>query len=293
MEALQVEFIHSFPSLLEGKLRKSDVRFIEVINASVSGWGQDDALAYLERYGRNLRPDLVLIAFTVRNDVLDNLRQKFYRMADNGLIARPVEQISTAAYAFWQLKAWAAAHFHVYQLARTLWHAGEIQSDTHKLDSHLIDLVHKNPSQRFVLGLQLTQGFFRKIKEVGEVVGAKTAVFLIPMSIQIDDVKWGDFLSRNPILVSSISRDLPQARLTKLGVAEGINVIDLLPNFRTWEQGQRRRLYLDLDGHWTKNGHEIAAEVVSHRLRDEYFVGAAIHSQSKTRPNVLHSRTYN
>src|SRR5262249_19708346 len=58
MEAIQVKFEHSFPKLLEDRLNAALKVQTEVINTAVSGWGTDDELTYLERYGRAFKPDL-------------------------------------------------------------------------------------------------------------------------------------------------------------------------------------------------------------------------------------------
>jgi len=67
MEANQVAFKDSFPSLLEAKLKSEASGQVEVINAGVSGWGTDDELTYLTRYGFRFHPDLVLVGMTLHN----------------------------------------------------------------------------------------------------------------------------------------------------------------------------------------------------------------------------------
>jgi hypothetical protein len=45
---------------------------IEVINAGVPGWGTDQELIYYESFGRRLDPDIVVVTFTMANDVVNN-----------------------------------------------------------------------------------------------------------------------------------------------------------------------------------------------------------------------------
>ena len=75
MEALQIPFEASFPSLLERALEGKTPRRVEVVNASVSGWGTDDELQYLTTHGMQWKPDLVVVAMTLHNDISDNLRK--------------------------------------------------------------------------------------------------------------------------------------------------------------------------------------------------------------------------
>ena len=86
MEANQVAFEDAFPHLLEAKLGP---RF-EVINASVSGWGTDDELTYLIRYGFRFEPDLVLLGMTLNNDIQDNLAEEFHSHVNGDLQEKPV-----------------------------------------------------------------------------------------------------------------------------------------------------------------------------------------------------------
>jgi hypothetical protein len=82
MEALQVPFEASLPSLLEQILHRQTGKTIEVLNAGVSGWGTGDELRYLATYGLQWKPDLVLIAMTLHNDISDNLREEWYTLGD-------------------------------------------------------------------------------------------------------------------------------------------------------------------------------------------------------------------
>jgi len=95
MEALQVPFEESFPSVVEHELSQETGRRVEVVNASVSGWGTDDELKYLTRYGTQWKPDLILVAMTLHNDISDNLREQFHTIRNGALIeqARPDETL--------------------------------------------------------------------------------------------------------------------------------------------------------------------------------------------------------
>lgn len=45
---------------------------VEVINAGVPGWGPDQELVYFESFARRLDPDIVVVTFTMTNDVVNN-----------------------------------------------------------------------------------------------------------------------------------------------------------------------------------------------------------------------------
>ena len=54
--------------------------------------------------------------------------------------------------------------------------------------------------------------------------------------------------------------------MKEFGKAENIAVIDLLPYFREWQVRHGKALFLKYDGHWTEDGHEVAASIVSRAL---------------------------
>ncbi|MBV9924527.1 MAG: SGNH/GDSL hydrolase family protein [Acidobacteria bacterium] len=76
-EAFQVEREQAFWSVLEAKLRECPAlkgREVEVINFGVSGYGTAQELLTLREKVWGYAPDVVLLAVTTNNDVLDNSR---------------------------------------------------------------------------------------------------------------------------------------------------------------------------------------------------------------------------
>jgi len=64
---------------------------MELLNLGVSGYGTDDALDVLRRYGPELEPDLVLLGFTLGNDVRNNLLQGHCRLEEARLACEPLK----------------------------------------------------------------------------------------------------------------------------------------------------------------------------------------------------------
>ncbi len=76
-EAFQVERERAFWSVLEGRLKDCPAlagREVEVINFGVSGYGTAQELLTLREKVWGYSPDVVLLAVTTNNDVLDNSR---------------------------------------------------------------------------------------------------------------------------------------------------------------------------------------------------------------------------
>ena len=82
----EVEAEDCFNSVMERELRELGYE-VEVLNAGVSGYGNAEACAYLERELLKYDPDLVLLSF-FNNDLVDNVRSDLYGLEDGLLVAR-------------------------------------------------------------------------------------------------------------------------------------------------------------------------------------------------------------
>lgn len=266
MEALQVPYEQSFPYLLGKRLKEIDNKDVEVINAAVSGWGTDQELTYLERLGSQLEPDLILIAMTLTNDLNDNLAEEFHTFDDGILRARPAQQIPPSAYRIWQMKALLGAHSHFYQLIRLWWHSRGIELGGQQLSAQVAALLKPLPSDRIDRGWQLTFALLRRIRDVGQTVRAKTAIVLIPISLQVNPAGLDEFLEQHQLSRASVELDRPQRLMKAFGEQEKIEVIDLLPAFRRRDSPCGPELVLKRDGHWTTCGHEVAVQSVTEAL---------------------------
>jgi len=265
MEALQIQFEESFPKLLEDRLRQAGVRNVEVVNAAVSGWGTEDELAYWVRYGKALKPDLILVAVTLHNDVSDNLRQNFYTLKDGQLQARPIKVSPTTEYWAIQFRAFIASHLHLIQLWRKFWHRGEIQNTGRQLNQHVASLLSRRNTETIAKGWELTFQEFAAIQSEAKGIRAKMAIVLIPLALQVYKDKFSKFIRENDIPQISLAE--PQEKMINFGRTQGIETIDLLPVFKEWREKQNQPLYLENDGHWNSNGHRVAADSVATELQ--------------------------
>jgi len=266
MEALQVPFEDSFPSLLEAGLRARLNREVEVVNAAVSGWTQDDQLYYLRKHGLHFKPDLVLVAMTLHNDVLENLRERFYTLAGGRLTPRPESRMPESEYRSLKIKGYFASRSHLWQLLRKLKHLAEMRILAADLDKHVATLIapdaapHANDR-----GWALTFELFKEIRDTGRHIGAATAVMLIPLRIQLHPSALERFRDTAGLAASEVALDRPQQAMRTFGGEAGIEIIDLLPGMRSWTSANAGRnpgasLHLH-EGHWNVDGHRLASEI--------------------------------
>ena len=266
MEALQIAFEDSFPSLLESGLRQRLQRNVEVINCAVSGWGQADQLAYLRKYGKALEPDLILVVMTLHNDVFDNMEEKFFTLVNGKLITKPVVRRSSAEWMILRIKGFFASRSHLWQLLRKWKHLGKTRNAATALDKHVMQLISGNEeTAELKRGWSLTFELFKAIQAVGKSLGAQTAIMLIPLKLQLQDDSFDDFIRSAGILKNNVIIEKSQRKMQAFGQDVNIQIIDLLPSFREWTVRQRTRetkpsLHLN-EGHWNEKGHRLAAHI--------------------------------
>lgn len=262
MEAVQVEFEQSLPGLLETGLAAATGKRIEVINGGVSGWGTEDELRYLTRYGLRYAPDLVLVAMTLHNDMSDNFRERWYTLRQDSLIDKDPPPLPIRQYRVLTAKAFLATHSHGYQLLRRVARRGSMTGVARALNQHIVELFTTPPSPAIERGYRLTEALLHSIDSAGRAHGARVAVALLPLQVQLSDTAFGEFLKAAGKSESSMPRTRPQDEIGTAAARSGIPVIDLLPPLRDWELAGRSPLYLRNDGHWSAEGHRLASTVV-------------------------------
>jgi GDSL-like Lipase/Acylhydrolase family len=265
IEALQVPFEESFTSLLQRELAGRTPGRVEVINASVSGWGTDDELQYLTRYGRRFRPDLIVVAMTLYNDVNDNLRERFHMMRDGTLVERTGTRASSLDYKIIQLKGLLASRFQTYQLLIRAKRAREMRVEAQQLSTHVSGLFVP-ADQRVSRGLELTRLLLERIRVVASEDGGRVVLVLIPLGVQLSDRQFAEFAGAGAGDTQGSQIDRPQRELKRIAERAGIEVIDLLPGFREWAASGGAALYLSRDGHWDRPGHRLATRIVASEL---------------------------
>jgi hypothetical protein len=122
------------------------------------------------------------------------------------------------------------------------------------------------------MGWLMTERLLEKANSVAAGIGAKMAVFMIPLFIQVSDEGLAQFLQVQGLTREHINIDQPQQIMKRWGKEAGVPVIDLRPEFREWTKERGDTLFLENDGHWTTDGHRLAARIVSKQLMEHRTV---------------------
>jgi hypothetical protein len=266
IEAVQVPFEDSLPALLRARLEARGAAPVEIVSAGVGGWGTDDELTYLQRYGLRYRPDLVLLAVTLHNDLVDNLAMEYHSFdPQGGLREKPREDFPLPVYLSQKLKAWLSSHCYLYRLIYLTRTASHVASAARALNSEVVQLLLPEPPPRIALGWSMTEALLSKMERVTDAHGARFAVLLIPIEAQLSREEREALLRQEGVSAREIQIDRPQRVLEAWGARAAAPVIDLLPAFRAWYETHPDELYLP-EGHWNEQGHEVAADVAADEL---------------------------
>jgi hypothetical protein len=266
IEALQMQLEESFTSLLQRELADRVSGRVEVLNASVSGWGTDDELKYLTSYGRRWKPDLVVVVMTLYNDINDNLRERFHTIREGALVEKSGVRASFLDYKVTQLKGLLATRSHAYQLLLRARRMRESRAEAQQLSMHVGGLFSESADERMSRGLELTRLLLERIRAVVSGDGGRVVLVLIPLGVQLSDRQFEELSGTRRGSMSGSEIDRPQRQMKRIAERAGIAVIDLLPGFRAWAAGGGAPLYLTRDGHWDGPGHRLAARIVGAEL---------------------------
>jgi len=272
----------AYPQILEGLLNRQSKITHEVVNTGVGGWAPFQYAQYYFYYGKQYKPDLILIGFCVANDTYNQYTEVSQTMTtvNERLFSR-----EKAESKFIKLKVFL---YEKLNLARLILNKGIIATSGNKRK------FARNDCEDFTKAYIYTQRIgvnnysrrrkrlynraknciyqISRIKKDADYSSIPLVVALIPDEMQINTA-----LQR--IIVDDDKRYLydfkmPQSMLVEMFRDMDVGSIDLLPAFIN----DARCLYMN-DGHWNPEGHKLAASIIYEEifdcLRDEDSDGIA------------------
>lgn len=270
-EAVDVELDAAFPKQVEQLLREHGVR-AEVINAGVGGYGTDQAYLYYRQEGRRYEPDVVLLAFTIDNDVHDNLAKGYCRAADQGVVcARPDAGLRrrqlVAANAFlqrhFQSYFFLREHLaHLTGLRALLGRAGltEFRYDDAEASTLplTVRMLLREPDPELERGWRLTLAILDALREAAASEHARVALLIVPGRAQVEPEAGREALKMYGLPPSALDLEGPNRRLLEYARGRGLAVADPTASLR----GAAADGIEVARGHWTAEGHRLAAAAV-------------------------------
>jgi hypothetical protein len=117
---------------------------------------------------------------------------------------------------------------------------------------------------------RITKALLRKLRDAVRERSAKFAVLVVNGPAAHIDQRWRRELQSDPVAQETWLRTRPNEELRAFLRAEQIRSLDLFASFEAAKS--ERRLFFDVDPHWTVEGHELAAKTVAGFLVAEELV---------------------
>ena len=286
VEGAQVAYEETMAARLAPALgEQAGGRLVESVNAGVAGFGTGQQLLFLEREGLAYQPDLVVLVFTIANDVADNSievakraklaverRPYFVLGADGSLAALPFEPpppetlggvrafLRDRSVLFTTLELWSEGK----EVARA--QGAAVPRRETEREVYLRELGDDWPQ-----GWEITEALLARVDAVAREAGAPLLLVLSPTQWQTYDDMWRDreFMGTGSQNERRFSPTAPNERLRAIAARQGLPLLDLLPAFRA--EADALPIFRR-DGHWTPHGHAIAAGLVADALRERNLV---------------------
>jgi len=252
----------TYPARLQEILRSRGVRS-EVLNAGAPGFGVPDEVAWFQRWGWTLEPDVVLVTVFVGNDLQD--------ASPGGPPVRVVDGALVVGGEGRSVSRWLYYHSHLFVLLKTSalgvplrrllglpepLETRELRAEFELYEKHGASTVIRQglaASDQAVAGLARSTG------------GARALAVLIPSLIQVDSSRWRAGLKRFGLDPARFDPMRPNALLQEIFTRHGVTVLDLTETFAaSIRHGQR--VYYPIDQHLTPAGYRLVAETVADAL---------------------------
>lgn len=246
----------TFPARLEAILRGRGSR-AQVLNAGAPGFGVPDAVAWLERWGWTLEPDVVVLGVFLGNDLQDAAPGGPQAVAVDGELRMRGETTS-------DLARWLYHRSHLYVLLKTsaLGNlARSLRGQPEPLENRTLraefELYEKEGTSEVVRqGLAATE---EAVAELAARSPARVVAVLIPSRPQVDPAVWRGALAQLGQAPERYDARRPNRLFRELFERRGIPVLDVTePLARAVERGEA--IYYPIDQHLTPAGYRLLAE---------------------------------
>ena len=285
VEAAQVALPQTFWKVLETKLNRTDGDTVpvEVMGFGISGFGTAQELLTWRHYIKPLKPDIVILAMTLSNDVRNNsvhlepVRERpFFDLIDGVLIE---DQSFRQSPAFLQaqerstrLKTWLINCCRTLQLAAELKQRFGQDARQETAEPGLENSTFKPPATReWEAAWNITEALVLKLNDEVVADGATLVVVTLTTGIQVhpDSENYAAFCRQ----VGTEDLSYADKRIAAVCREHDVPVLTLAEPMReqalarhVWFHGFRNTEFGT--GHWNQGGHHVAGELIAEFLSD-------------------------
>src|SRR5947209_1734724 len=246
----------TWPARLAAILRARGVR-AEVLNAGAPGFGVPDEVAWYERWGRPLQPDVVLIQVFLANDLQDAAPGPKVEVRDGSLVVQGERPRC--------LSRWLYYHSHLFVLLKNSTLGGPVRRllglpeplEQRELRTEMSLYAKAGLPEPLQAGAAATdQAVALLARDAGRV---RIQAVIVPSVLQVDPVRWRVALKRFGLDAAKYDPNRPNEVFREIFSRHGIPVLDLSETFRT-ALARGERIYYPIDQHLTPAGYERLAE---------------------------------
>ena len=294
VEALFTPLEETFTERLEYYLSELLARPVEVVNAGVASYGPDQVIEKLREELPQLQPDLILLDVFGGNDFGDIIRNKMYRLDDNGRLLKNDYSLGANIKNSLEVNRRESIIKRIIRRLRKGLSASESSSLQSMSEEELVELFLQTNLDEFenyieqgddtvrniwvdyynadmsiyperdstIYKAQLMQETLGEINSIATKTNTPTAMFFIPHPMDVIGEHSSGRIDTNkfPDYVASNPTDVLAKSATVLNIPH-VNLFDI---FATSEP---KNLYLvDKDDHWNSTGQDLAANATSKYL---------------------------
>jgi hypothetical protein len=311
MEAYSVRFEDSLPARLERLTNRAE-RQVEVINLGVGGYGTLQEYLVFDAIGRAYRPDVVVLAMFLRNDLQDNsltlasLSRSRLRVKARPFL-EPQVTIESDEKPGWrvtqvdfegarrryeerrrrQAKPLMLQYSALLQLAQRAWVRLRQSGDDSGPQKSGVSLEKKKAKYlrefggyycdrppEYVESWNVTRRILARLNREVRAMNARLLVMSVPAIEEVDEDVMARVVRNAPEPDRlCLEQALANQRLGELLAELDVAYLDLLPAFRAASRHTGVELFRRSDDHWNPQGHALAARELAAALeRGSYLV---------------------
>jgi lysophospholipase L1-like esterase len=254
----------TYPARLREILLSRGVR-AEVLNAGAPGFGVPDEVAWFQRWGWPLEPDVILMTVFVGNDLQDATPGGPKVMVQDGALVVQGEKSRS-------LSRWLYYHSHLFVLLKTSALGGPVRRllglpeplETRELRSELELYAKGKPSKIAGEGGAATEKAVAAL--VDSAGGARIVAVIVPSLVQVDPTRWQAALERFGLEPKDYDSDRLNRLFREIFGRHGVPVLDLTQPFAgAIRKGEK--IYYPIDQHLTPAGYRRMGEKVADALQ--------------------------
>src|SRR5215212_5117034 len=253
--AEQVSQNETFAQRLEDRLNAEAGGNYRVLNAGSNGWATANEAVYLAKEGVRFKPDVVIVALYLGNDVSDNFRRvaTVQDAADADLSLRGADSFDGPRRLLRKSELYSVFESGV--LAKLpIW-----QGDG---GSNASDRRPPRTLAEAEEAWSITEELLDRMRDVSESQGARFVVMVVPTATAVAQrggpaVKDGDDGDEDAEDDTRPGFEDPHGQLAAISARNNLTTLDLLSAMRKADNRVKERLYYRQNAHWTAAGHAV------------------------------------